>query len=115
MRKISVMLMFLLSLTGCAGYEAPFQPPIGYFYTNIKAPLKVNAGDSVINIREGSAATQTFQWGIWGFSGGDATVKAVMNSALIKEAEYADYQYTNILFGLFQTMTVYAYGKENKI
>ena len=101
-------------MAGCARYEAQFQPPIGYLYTNIKAPLKVDAKDSIINIREGSAATQTFQWGIWGFSGGDATVKAAMNSALIKEAEYADYQYTNVLFGLFQTLTVYAYGKENK-
>lgn len=42
MSKISGVLMFLLLLTGCAGYEAPFQPPVGYLYTNIKAPLKTD-------------------------------------------------------------------------
>lgn len=107
--------MFLLLLTGCAGYEAPFQPPVGYLYTNIKAPLKTDVKNSNISNNEGKSTTMTFQWGIWGFSEGDATAKSAMNSAIIKKAEYADYEYTNILFGLYQSMTVYAYGERNKI
>lgn len=111
MRKMSVLLMFLL-LSGCASYDATFQPPIGYLYTNVKAPLKLNLKDADVSTKEGEAKTLTFQWGIWGFSEGDTSIKTAMNSALIKEAAYADYEYTNVLFGLYQSLTVYAYGKK---
>lgn len=102
--------MFILLVTGCAGIDAPFQPPTGMLFTNTKAPLKINLNNTSFNINHGEARTIAFQYGIWSFSAGDSSAKTAMMNAFINQADYADYEYTNILFGLYESVNVIVYG-----
>lgn len=108
--KITAIVMLALLITGCAGIDSPFQPPTGMLYTNIKAPLKINLKNTSFDINSGEARTIAFQYGIWSFSTGDSSAKAAMMNAFINQANYADYEYTNILFGLYESVIVTAYG-----
>lgn len=109
--RISAVLMFILLVTGCAGIDVPFQPPTGMLFTNIKAPLKTNLKNTSFNINHGESRTIAFQYGIWSFSAGDSSAKAAMMNAFINQADYADYEYMNILFGLYECVNITVYGE----
>lgn len=97
-------------VSGCAYVEAPFRPPIGLLYTHIKAPLKLDVRESLFTDNIGNARTFTFQYGIWSFTSGDASVRNAMSDAFINKANYADYEYINILFGLVESVAITTYG-----
>ena len=109
--KLAVILSILFLSTGCVGMDAPFKPPLGLLYTNVKAPLKTNLKGTSFNSNYGEATTVTFQYGIWSFSVGDSSAKAAMMNAYINQADYADYEYTNVLFGLYESVTLFTYGQ----
>lgn len=111
--KLAAILSILFLSTGCVGIDAPFKPPLGLLYTDIKAPLKTDMKGTNFNTNDGKAQTVTFQYGIWSFSVGDSSAKAAMMNAYIDQADYADYEYINVLFGLYESVTVITYG-ENK-
>lgn len=110
--RISALLMFIFLISGCVGMDAPFQPPTGLLFTNIKAPLKTNLKDTSFNINQGEARTFAFHYGIWSFASGDASAQSAMINAFVNKADYADYEYMNILFGLYESATVVVYGSK---
>ena len=112
MRKVLGIFCLIFFLPACVSNMTEFQPPKGVLYTHIKAPLKTNVSNSMITLNQGKAETITFQWGIWGMTDGNASVEKAINSAIMDNVEYADYEYTNVLFGIYQEMTVYVYGTD---
>lgn len=109
-----VAIIFSLIVTGCTSIQALFHPPIGHLYTNIRVPLKTDLKNTVFNTNQGEADTLTFQYGIWSFSVGDSSAHSAIINACINEVDYAEYEYTNILFGLYQKMTIIVYGDRVK-
>ena len=114
-KKFAVILSILFLSTGCVGIDAPFKPPLGLIYTNVKAPLKTDLRGTNFNTNNGQAQTVTFQYGIWSFSVGDSSAKAAMMNAYIDQADYADYEYVNVLFGLYESVTVITYGQDKDL
>lgn len=106
--KLSLCLMVVFSLVGCTGMRAPVVPPIGAFYNNTKAPLDVDFEKSEYGPKTGTAFTNCVLGLIaWG----DASAEAAAKEGDITIIEHADYEYMNILLGVYQRYTTIVYGK----
>jgi len=95
-----------LSLTGCV--RAPFVPPQGMAFSQMKAPLDVDFDDTQLaGMNRGTAEVMNVL-GLFTF--GDASAKTAAENGRISTIVHADYEHFNIL-GLFQRTTVIVYGK----
>lgn len=117
--RIKMLLLVSLVLacffsTGCSGPPRfPVQPPIGFIYTQFKAPLTVDfKNDKKAMLAEGGAETKYLRepccgtsWG-WG----SASLRDAMLDYNLDEVEYMDYEYLNVLW-LFQKVRVIPHGK----
>ena len=90
----------------CAGCVwAPFQPPAG-LVTSYKAPLSTDG-----NWKNGSKVGTSSAISVLGLvATGDCSLKAAMDEGDLKSAEYADYEYFNIL-GIYQKVTLRVVGE----
>ena len=110
-KKISVLLVFLLLLNGCSNFKAPFQPPTGILYTNIKSPLKINHKITKLNMNKMSSKIHSFQYGWFGLVKGDISITNATIGSMLETADYADYEYKYFLFGLHENLTINTYVK----
>jgi len=106
MKKILAVAVVALGLTGCT--TAPFQPSVGALYTDMKAPLQLEYNNGTdLGHRTGSASTVSVL-GLFAF--GDNSIQAAARDGGVRVVKHADYEFTNVLFGIFTKTTVYVYG-----
>lgn len=105
MKKLLVAAALVLGLTGCT--TAPFQPSEGIMYTDVKAPLQLEYDKTDLGHKVGSASS-TSVLGL--VATGDCSTQAAAKNGGIKTIKHADYEFKNILFGIFTKTTVYVYG-----
>ncbi len=99
----------MLSLSGCVlvGFRAPFSPPIGWLYSDYRAPLMTDQSGLILGPKKGVATTQTVLGMV---TTGDASLETAAKSAGITKINYADYHLVNIL-GVIATVEVAVYGE----
>lgn len=119
-----LMPICLVFLAGCGavrggglGFGSPFPkapvvPPTGFLYTQIKAPLTIDAVELPAGQRSGqSKASYLFIPFIGlGFSWGDASLEAAKTNGNLKSVGYADYEVFQIL-GIYAETKINAYGR----
>ena len=90
----------------CAGCVwAPFQPPTG-LVTSYKAPLSTDG-----RWKDGSKVGNSSAVSILGVVAvGDCSLKTAMERGGLKTAEFADYEYFNVL-GIYQKVTLHVWGE----
>ncbi len=110
MRPILLLMTALavLSLSGCAAfYVAPVQPPPGFIYADIKAPIDTDAQKTNVSSKSGESSSMS----ILGLIAlGDASVDAASKAGGIKTIDQVDYQFYNIL-GIYSKFTTKVYGE----
>jgi hypothetical protein len=100
--------MTVLWTSGCAGiYSAPVMPPQAFVFTNIKAPIDIDANGSPMPSKKGESSSINVL-GI--VAVGDASVKAAADDGGLVRVEHIDYEFLNVL-GVFSKFTVIAYGE----
>lgn len=108
--KKSVTLVFtmllLFTLSGCI--SAPFVPPQGYAYSQVKAPLDVDFNNTQFEAMKQGNAHVTCILGLFTF--GDASAKTAAKNGQITTVNHADYEHFNLL-GIYQKTTVIVYGE----
>ena len=103
MKKLMGGMMIAGICVGCVW--APFQPPTG-IVTSYKAPLSTEG-----NWKCGSKVGTSSAMSILGLVAvGDCSLKAAMDEGGLKSAEYADYEYFNVL-GFYQKVTLRVVGE----
>ncbi|MBP5534355.1 MAG: TRL-like family protein [Alphaproteobacteria bacterium] len=105
MKKLLISAIIALGLTGCT--TAPFQPSEGIMYTDTKAPLQIEYNNTDLGHKVGSAYTISVLGLV---AAGDCSIQAAARDGNIKTIKHADYEFTNVLFGIFTKTTVYVYG-----
>ena len=93
-------------LTGCM-FTAPVIPPTALVFTNIKAPIDVDAASTPVALRKGEASSIS----VLGLVAvGDASVHAAAEEGDLTKVEHIDYKFLNVL-GLFTRFTTIVYGE----
>jgi hypothetical protein len=92
-------------VNGCL--QAPVVPPTALLYTNIKAPLDIDAQNTPIGSRRGESSSRNIL-GLAAF--GDASLRAAAEDGGLQLIQTADYSYFNIL-GVYQKYTTVVYGE----
>ncbi len=106
MKKILMASVIALSLTGCAT-KAPFQPAMGLVYNNTKAPLSLEYENTNLGSKTGTSSAMS----VLGLVAlGDASVEAAAKNGKIRTVKHADYDFTNVFFGVYTKTNVYVYG-----
>ena len=92
--------------SGCV--MAPVVPPLGAVYSGVQAPLDLDSGQGKqIGPAQGEASTRCIFFLVaWGDGGIDA---AARNGGL-QTVNHVDYEFRNILFGIYSRYTTIAYG-----
>lgn len=95
--------VFLMS--GCSQFNAEFKPPSGMIVTAVKAPLSVKIPDKKIGNPQKRSYLTSFFW-----------IPMVIPSVAFTDTgsdgingSYADYEYSSILFGMFQSVSIITY------
>ena len=101
MKKLLATAALALLLTGCT--SAPFQPSMGALYNDTKAPLQLEYKDTDLGHKVGTATSHSFL-GLFAF--GDNSIQAGAKDGGIKTIKHTDYEFVNVLFGLFTKTTV---------
>lgn len=97
--------LLCVSLFGCA-FAAPVVPPVGSAYTNIAAPIDIDADPSELGSRVGKGSvTAILGLVAWG----DASLAAAARDGGVKTIRHVDYEYTNVLF-FYQRFTTVVRG-----
>ena len=97
-------LAVIVGLMGC--YAAPVIPPGGNVYSNISAPLDVDADGLGTGSKSGSSAVTSILGVV---SWGDCSVEAAAGAGGISTVNQLDYEFFNIL-GIYQKFTTVAHG-----
>ena len=109
LKRVLVLPIFLTLIvsSGCmVGPIAPVQPPMGAFFTQVRAPLDVDCDNTDMGSKVGQAKTMCFFHLV---SVGDASVQAAAKDGGITKVKHLDYEFMNAL-GIFNTMKIIAYG-----
>jgi hypothetical protein len=106
-RSAAVLASFLLfALTGCVGYGAPVEPPVGFIYSTVQAPIDIDADATQLGTKQGRSTSSTILGLVaWG----DASTRAAADAGGITTIRHIDYEYTSIL-SIYATFTTIAYG-----
>ena len=114
MKKVFTTLLVMLLLQGCVSApNAPFVPSTGAFYTEIKAPLSLEYDNQKVIKTYGQATTTHVAYYILSFAIGDASLNKAIKDGILKNAEYADYEWFSIL-GIYGKLKVNVSGPEKR-
>ncbi len=90
----------------------PVRPPVGFLFTQVKAPLTTSADSSVPRTRKGQASSlylrEPFFGTTYGF--GDASIKTAAEEGRIEQVAYAEYNMLLVL-GFFGRLDVIVHGE----
>lgn len=109
LRFLCAMLALAAVLASAGCVTAPVVPPLAGVYTNIEAPLDLNAaGGKAIGPKRGEASSIA----ILGLVAvGDAGVWAAAENGGITRVNHLDYHFKSYVFGVFAKYTTIAYGE----
>ncbi len=103
--KTLVAAALVSSMASCI--SAPFVPPIGAAYADVKAPLDVDFKDTAVTSKTGRAEA----FCILGLvSWGDCSTKTAAAKGALKTISHADYEFFNVI-GVYQKTTVVVEGE----
>lgn len=112
---VSIVSILFLLATGCtAPLRAPIVPPCGILYTHIKAPCSTKYKKTPVEGRVGYVDSsvkyiyEPFFGTSWGW--GDASIQKIAERKGIKNIEYVDYEYLNIL-RIYQEVKIIPHGQ----
>ncbi|MFC1497156.1 TRL-like family protein [Verrucomicrobiota bacterium] len=110
MRLVFTALSLLLIVSvcgGCAGLVmAPFSPPPGLMFSQVKAPLDVDFDKTTLGTKEGKAEATSI---LGLFSFGDCSTQTAAKDGGLTTINHADYEMMNVM-GIFSKTTVIVYG-----
>ncbi len=105
----AVLCVALLTMTGCL--RAPVIPPLGVIYSDVKAPLDVDANNTVIGGATTKKPGMASCINVLGLvSVGDASVKAAADDGAITKIDHVDYEFMCVLF-VYSKYTTIVYGQ----
>ncbi|MDD2597814.1 MAG: TRL domain-containing protein [Kiritimatiellae bacterium] len=91
---ISVLLMVIIVNSGCV-------------YSNVRVPMSKNFQNTQRVDKTGQATSRSVAWLVaWG----DAGLQAAAEEGDLQTLEYVDYQFVNVIFGLYMSQTTIVYG-----
>lgn len=96
----------VVPLTSCY-FTAPVVPPIGFVYSEIKAPMDPDFNQTAAPSKSGEAMATTILGLV---ATGDCSIKAAAENGGLTTIDSADYKYFNVL-GVYQTFTTIVHGK----
>ena len=100
---VACLLLGSVSMIGCI--TAPVVPPLGLIYSGVDAPLSIQGGQT--GSKRGVAqVTSILGLVAWG----DGSIRAAARQGNITEVKLVDYEFKNVLFGIYQRYTTVAYG-----
>lgn len=112
---ILVLLSALLLVMGCGStiaYLAPFSPPQGMLFGQVKAPLTVDFDSTPVATNYGEASTFYVRDPVFtgmDFAWDECNIQTAMENGNLSTVEYADYETFQVL-GIFGITKVRAYG-----
>jgi len=119
--KTSVVYIFLtlstlLFASGCtSNLRARVVPPNGLIFTQYKAPLTLNFRGNKVGKKKANGTTryilEPFLNTSWGF--GSAGVGEAAKEYNMKNVDYIDYEYFNVL-GIYEEFKIVPQGRESK-
>lgn len=105
----------LAILTGCntSPAVAPYKPPSGALFTQVKAPLTIDYDNTQAQPAKSGQAMAHFLYvpilGYLTFAWGDSSLEEAAANGGISSVEFADYEEFNVL-GIYRRSTVFAHG-----
>jgi hypothetical protein len=99
-------LVLAVASSGCVGFEAPVIPPTGALYSNVQAPIDVDADATQLGTKRGEAVSKTV---LGLFSWGDASVRTAATNGGLTTIRHVDYEFFNVL-GVYATFTTVVHG-----
>lgn len=116
-RTSIIALIAAAAAGGCAigplPARMPVRPPIGLFFSRLKAPLAIGSGTFPARPKKkGEATTFFIQEPLFGtsYAWGDASVKSAARKAGIRRIDFADVE-ISVYIGLVGTLKVTVYGE----
>ncbi len=80
----------------------------GCIYSNFRVPVSKDFQNTHTAEKTGSASCRSVAWiAAWG----DAGLQAAAQEGGLETLEYVDYQFVNVIFGLYMRRTTIVYGK----
>ncbi len=80
----------------------------GCIYSNFRVPVRRDFRNTEKVTKSGSSTCRSVAWiAAWGDSG----LQAAVEEGDLKTLEYVDYQFMNIIFGLYMSRTTIVYGQ----
>jgi len=110
---LGLMAGTLLGLGGGC-YTAPFKPPQGVIFTQVKAPLQVNQKHARVSPYAGSSTSSFFHLWYIDLAWDNCSVEKAAKAGGLATVNYADYEFFSIL-GIYGRMTVTAYGDKAEV
>jgi hypothetical protein len=92
-------------LSGCL--TAPFEPPMGMIFSDVKAPLMVDYDKAQVSPKSGKAESICILGLV---TTGDNSIQAAAAQGGIQTIEHVDYHYFNVI-GVYQKTTVVVFGQ----
>jgi hypothetical protein len=112
--QVSLILLAMVLLAGCATPRSEFVPPTGGLFTRVKAPLTTEQKEIKITDSCGTVSSLFFYDFLFthcSFAWDDCSVEKAAKMGGLKTVEYADYEIFTI-FGFFGRTSVTAYGEK---
>jgi hypothetical protein len=112
MTRLGALLICAQLATGCVQFTAPVQPPPGFLFTSIRAPLTVDFDKTPVGTKRGESSViwardilftgQTVAWE-------SAAIEEAAREGGITTVRHADYE-ALIVLGVFGWFKVIVYG-----
>lgn len=110
MKQIFAILFVIIYIQGCVSApKAPFVPPTGAIFTDVKAPLTTEFDNQKITKTYGEVSSTHIAYYIFNFAIGDTSIKNAMKEGWLNDASYVDYEWMSVL-GIFGRLTINVYG-----
>lgn len=109
MKALTTILLCALTFSsvGCAGIaQAPVVPPMGFVFTNTRAPMDIDLNNTDLGSKRGTAESVSILGLV---SIGDASIYAAAKSNNITTVKHADYEMFNVL-GIYSRFTTIVWG-----
>lgn len=114
MLRAAALIASAALVSGCAALpmKAPVKPPIGALYSQVRAPLQHDFGDTKLGSKIGSTSVIAIHDILLTgqlFATGDASVETAARNAGITTIHHVDYEIMSVL-GVFARFTIFVYG-----
>jgi hypothetical protein len=108
LKTVGLMSVLLLAFFAQGCIQAPFMPPMGAVFSQVKAPLDIEYNSAQL---AGAKQGQASSISILGLIAiGDCSTQAAAQAGGITTVNAADYDYFNVL-GIYQRATVIVHGQ----